>query len=162
MIDASRLTRQEAEDFLYHESRLLDEWRLEEWLALFAEDGRYWVPQNRDDLDTSREVSIIFEDRQRLEARVHRMLHTPIHGQIPPSRTSHLVTNVQVEEPDENGGVAVHASFVVYEVRRDRQRAFAGRYEYRLRSEGAGWRIGLKKVRLLNNDSPIYNLTFML
>jgi 3-phenylpropionate/cinnamic acid dioxygenase small subunit len=30
--------------FVYHEARLLDEQRFDEWLALFAADGRYWMP----------------------------------------------------------------------------------------------------------------------
>ncbi len=35
------LTRQDAEDFLYREAALLDEGRLDEWLALFTDDARY-------------------------------------------------------------------------------------------------------------------------
>jgi 3-phenylpropionate/cinnamic acid dioxygenase small subunit len=31
-------------DFVAHEARLLDAERLDDWLALFTEDGRYWVP----------------------------------------------------------------------------------------------------------------------
>jgi 3-phenylpropionate/cinnamic acid dioxygenase small subunit len=31
-------------DFVYKEAALLDEEQYQEWLALFAEDGRYWVP----------------------------------------------------------------------------------------------------------------------
>lgn len=38
------LVQREVEAFLYHESELLDEWRLEEWLDLFTEDCRYDVP----------------------------------------------------------------------------------------------------------------------
>ena len=30
--------------FVAHESRLLDEQRLEEWLGLFADEGWYWLP----------------------------------------------------------------------------------------------------------------------
>ncbi len=37
-------TRDEAERFLYHEARLLDERRLDGWLALFTPDGIYWLP----------------------------------------------------------------------------------------------------------------------
>jgi 3-phenylpropionate/cinnamic acid dioxygenase small subunit len=36
--------RQEVETFLYEEARLLDKWRLHEWLDLFTEDARYWMP----------------------------------------------------------------------------------------------------------------------
>ena len=32
------------ERFLFHEARLLDERRFDDWLALFAPDGWYWVP----------------------------------------------------------------------------------------------------------------------
>ena len=37
-------TLAEIERFFVDEAALLDEWRLEEWLTLFAEDGRYLVP----------------------------------------------------------------------------------------------------------------------
>ena len=42
--NAAALTRGEIEEFLIHEAALLDEWRLEEWLALMAPDARYLVP----------------------------------------------------------------------------------------------------------------------
>ena len=32
-------SRAEVEDFLYHEAALLDEWRLDEWLALLTDDA---------------------------------------------------------------------------------------------------------------------------
>ena len=32
------------EQFLYHEARLLDARRLSEWLDLFTDDVRYWMP----------------------------------------------------------------------------------------------------------------------
>ena len=44
---ARLLVRQEVEDFLYHEAELLDERRYEEWLDLFTEDARYWMPMRR-------------------------------------------------------------------------------------------------------------------
>ena len=37
-------TRPEIEDFLFNEAALLDDWKLEEWLALFTDDARYLVP----------------------------------------------------------------------------------------------------------------------
>ena len=43
-VSAARTLREEVEDFLYQEAELLDEWRLDEWAALFTEDARYVVP----------------------------------------------------------------------------------------------------------------------
>ena len=37
-------TNQELIDFVYREARLIDQHMFEEWLALFCEDGRYWMP----------------------------------------------------------------------------------------------------------------------
>ncbi|HEX6438276.1 MAG TPA: aromatic-ring-hydroxylating dioxygenase subunit beta, partial [Candidatus Binatia bacterium] len=36
--------REMVEEFLYQEAALLDAWRLDEWLALFTADGRYFMP----------------------------------------------------------------------------------------------------------------------
>lgn len=155
------MTRQEAEELLYHEARLLDEGRIEEWLELFTEDGCYWIPENRDEADPTREVSIIYDDRQRLEERVYRLRQTPVHGQVPPSRTRRFISNVQVESED-GEEATVCANFIVYEVRLDEQRSLAGQSRYDLRRVGDDWRIVFKKVNLINNDSPIFNLTFLI
>ena len=47
----ARITRllltQEVTEFLYREAELLDERRYDEWLALLADDLRYWMPMRR-------------------------------------------------------------------------------------------------------------------
>ena len=42
--EAGVVSRNDVEDFLYHEAQLLDEWKLKEWEALFTSDGSYYVP----------------------------------------------------------------------------------------------------------------------
>ena len=37
--------------FIYHEARLLDEKRWDEWYSLFSEDAHYWVPLTRNQPD---------------------------------------------------------------------------------------------------------------
>ncbi len=51
--------RYAVEQFLYREARLADEQRLDDWLALWDEDALYWVPCNQDDIDPTRQLSII-------------------------------------------------------------------------------------------------------
>ena len=41
------LLAQDVAEFLYREAELLDERRYEEWLALLADDIRYWMPMRR-------------------------------------------------------------------------------------------------------------------
>ncbi len=57
--------RAEAEAFLVAEARLLDSGRFEEWLALFAEDGFYWIPAAPGQSDPLNHLSILYEDKPR-------------------------------------------------------------------------------------------------
>ena len=119
----TRKAPEEIESFLITEARLLDERRWENWLALFTEDGWYWVPieEGQDNpLDT---VSLIYDDRRILETRVRRLSEAKLHAQTPPSRTSHIIANPTIE--DETGGeITVRAKFEMIEYRRDKQRLF--------------------------------------
>ena len=163
------LTRAEAEDFLFHEARLLDERRFEEWLGLFAPAGVYWVPI-REDASPDTVTSLVHDEAVRRRERVYRLLRTPAQAQTPPSRTRHCITNVRVEDGP-NGDVRIYSNQIVYEVRPverhhlspgDGQQAFVGGCEHHLARERGRWLILLKKVVLLNRDLPIGNLTFIL
>jgi len=163
----ARLSRPEAEDFLFHEAQLLDERRFEAWLRLFAATGIYWLPM-REGATPNAATSLIYDEPLRREERVHRLLKTPAQAQMPPSRTQHGISNVRVED-DPDDGVRVYSNQVVHELRRadyqqaarGEQRALVGRCEHHLRIENGSWRIALKKVVLLDRDVPIVNLTFI-
>ena len=157
-------SRAEAEAFLYREARLLDERRFEEWLGLFAADGRYFIPGGESD-EPVVEPAIVDDDRPTLEDRVHRLRSPVTFAQVPPSRTLHLVGNVEVGPAVAPGEWRLHASCIVHEARAGETRSFAGRFSYVLRRTEGGaepWRIAEKRVRLLNYDHPLYNLTFLL
>ena len=44
---ARLLLKEEIEELLYREAELLDERRFEDWLDLFTEDARYFMPMRR-------------------------------------------------------------------------------------------------------------------
>ncbi len=153
--------RQQIENFLYREARLMDEHAYDEWLSLWTEDALYWVPCNDDDIDPQRHVSIIYDSRARLEDRIERMKSGAAYAQDPKSRLRRMVSNVEVEEGD-NGEVTVYSNFNLTELRRGRQDTFAGRTIHKLRPQGASFKIAYKKVLLVNNDEVIDNLTFLI
>lgn len=165
---AAALTRGDAERLLFTEARLLDEWRLSEWLELFTPDCRYWVPCLVE--DPEHEPSLIYDDRGRMEERIYRLTETPAHAQSPPSRTQHNITNVEALAGDGPETAVVRCNVVIYEQRPGdpaqvglgAPRSFAGRCEYRLRRTEGRWRIALKKVDLLDRELPQYNLTFII
>lgn len=59
---AMAFNRQNVEQFLYTEAQLMDEHRYDEWLTLWTEDAHYWAPTGRDEIDPSREISLIYDD----------------------------------------------------------------------------------------------------
>lgn len=153
--------RQQVENFLYREARLMDEHAYDEWLSLWAEDALYWVPCNDDDIDPQRHVSIIYDNRPRLEDRIDRLKSGAAYAQDPKSRLRRVVSNVEVEEGD-NGEITVYSNFNLTELRRSRQDTFAGRTIHKLRTQGTSFKIAYKKVLLVNNDEVIDNLTFLI
>jgi len=127
------VTREEAEDFLYHEAALLDAWKLDEWLSLLTEDARYLVPSNdAPEGDPADTLYTIADDIHRIRGRVTRLKDPHAHVEFPHSRTRRFISNVRVEESD--AGFLVHANFVVHRFRRnERATQFVGRYRYTLR-----------------------------
>jgi len=154
------LSRSEAEELLYHEALLLDQGAWDEWLALYCEDAVFWAPAWRDETtltsDPDRELSLVYyQSRKNLEERVWRARSGLSVASAPRPRVVHAVTNVLVGRADA-AEAQVTASFTVhlYDVRNERTHVYFGRYEYRLRREGAAWMIAAKKIFLLNDVIP--------
>jgi 3-phenylpropionate/cinnamic acid dioxygenase small subunit len=182
------LLKQEIEDFLYHEAELLDERRYDEWLDLFTEDARYWMPIRRNVHrgDPAREftregadVNWFDEGKETLTRRV-RQIQTGIHwAEEPPSRICHMISNVQVLDaapPGRTGApagaspgsglllpfeVAVKCRFLIYRNRVETETdLLVGKREDLLRRITGGWRIAHRKIVLDQSVLLAKNLTF--
>lgn len=144
----------DVERFLFREARLLDDGRYDDWLALFTDDVRYWMPVRETTSDHGEavrragEMAVFEDDKDFLRARIQR-LHTGLaHAETPPSRTRHLLSNVEVDERAD-GEIAVSCNMIVYQTRLERTEAFyVGRREDRLRRTDEGWRIAARTIVL--------------
>ena len=154
--------RAACERLLSQEARLLDDGCFKEWLALFSSECLYWIPATPGGGDPRREVSLVFDDRRRLEDRIARLATGSAYSQIPPSRTRHLWTNLEVWAGRGPNHVRARANVVIYEHRLGVQRALVGWCGYGLcRTEG-DWRIERKMVNLIDCDQGQENLSFLL
>ena len=136
------------EDFLFREAALLDEWRLDEWADLFTEDARYLVPTtDLPDGDPQRDLVFIDDDITRLRARVARLLGPHAHREQPRSRTRRFVSNVRAEERDD-GVISASANVLVYRFRAGEGAPFVGAIDYRLRRDGADFKIAYRRAVL--------------
>lgn len=144
------LTRLECERFLFDEAALLDAWVLDDWFALFAEDGRYVVPAT-DAIygDPDWDLALVNEDKSHLAGRVQRLKSTWAHIENPHSRTQRLISNVRVLG-DDGAEVSVEAVFVTYRSRPYQTTVYSGSLRYRLRRSGDQFQIVSKVVALVH------------
>jgi len=168
------LLKQEIEEFLYREAELLDERRYEDWLALVADDIRYWMPmrrnvkvgeQKREFTRADHDINWFDEGRETLERRV-KQIRTGIHwAEEPVSRITHIVSNVQLLEATpaavDPAEVAVKCRFLVYRNRVETETdILVGKREDLLRRAGNDWQIARRKIILDQNVLMTKNLTF--
>ena len=168
------LLAQEIAEFLYREAELLDERRYGDWLALLADDIRYWMPMRRnvkfgeEGREFTREgtdIAWFDEGKETLTRRV-KQIETGIHwAEEPQSRISHLVANVQLVEATPSVAAAreviVRCRFLVYRnrVQTETDLMVGGREDV-LRRIGEGWQIARRKIVLDQNVLLSKNLTF--
>lgn len=137
-------------DFIYEEAALLDAGRFDEWLALFTEDGRYWVPLlGAAQIDGQSHNGLADEDLLLLRLRVERLKDPRAHSQHPRSHCQHVLQAPRVAARDEAGGVyRLVTPFLYCEVRGQEQTLLAGRCTHTLVHGAAGLRMREKRVDL--------------
>jgi p-cumate 2,3-dioxygenase beta subunit len=147
---AALLERLEVETFLVEEAAILDEWRLDDWLALFTEDAHYVVPStDMPDGDPATDLTLIDDDYLRLTWRVNRLKSRHAHREFPWSRTRRLITNVRVLASD-GETLEVTASVLVHRFRHEQADTFVGRYLTTLVRTPDGLRIKHRRAELDN------------
>jgi 3-phenylpropionate/cinnamic acid dioxygenase small subunit len=171
---ARLLLKEQIEELLYREAELLDARRYEEWLDLFTEDTRYWMPMRRNvpademEREFTREgldVNWFDEGKDTLTRRVKQIL-TGVHwAEQPPSRICHIVSNVQLMGAPPDGPspaeVAVKSRFLIYRNRVETETdLLVGKREDFLRRVNEGWRIARRKIILDQSVLLVKNLTF--
>jgi 3-phenylpropionate/cinnamic acid dioxygenase small subunit len=147
------------EQFLYHEARLLDTQRYEEWLALFTDDATYWVPLEKDQTEPLETSSIIHDDRTLLELRVKQARHPRAHARQPLARTVHQVGNVMIEEGKDE--IKVTSTLQLVEFRNQKQRLYGALVEHRLRRVNGSFRIAHKRVDLANSEGELDGIAIL-
>jgi 3-phenylpropionate/cinnamic acid dioxygenase small subunit len=147
------------EDFLYHEARLLDTQRYEEWLQLFTDDATYWLPLEKDQRDPLETSSIIYDDKTLLELRVKQARHPRAHARLPLARTVHQVSNVVSRE--EKNEVVVNSNLVLVEYRNEKQRLYGALVEHRLRRANGSFQIAHKRVDLVNSEGELDGIAIL-
>jgi len=159
----------EIEQYYYHEAELLDDHRYGEWLDLFSNDARYWMPTRANRLlrDQDKEVSVegeiaLFDDSKKtLSWRVKQMESATHWAENPRSRTRHLIGNVRIAPAKSEGEYEVKSNFICYRNRlQDEVDIWAGeRIDLLRRDEEQELHIARRKILLDQNVVLSKNLS---
>jgi 3-phenylpropionate/cinnamic acid dioxygenase small subunit len=100
------------------------------------------------------------ETKDTLERRVARLDTGMAWAEDPPSRTRHIITNIEVEATDSADQLRVYSNFVMYRNRSETDQDFyVGSREDVLRREGGQLRISSRKIVLDQNVLLAKNLS---
>ena len=154
--------RDEFRRLLEREARLLDQLRYEDWLAMYERECIYWVPSTPNAGDPRREISVMFDDRRRLEDRVYRLRTGFAWSQAPASRTVRLIANVEVFATARGEARMLRSNFLISEFWGDEIRLLTGWAGHRVLRDGTGWKIQAKQVNLIDCDQCIRNPSIIL
>src|SRR5262245_1027073 len=135
--------------FLYDEAALLDEWRLDEWLALFhPQAARYLIPSPEDlSDDPATTLHLVNDSITTLTGRVGRLKSKHAHAESPRSRTRRQIANVRVWRGPHD--LLSRSAFDVTRVRGGAVDRYVGVYEHQLLPGGhvdMPWLIGRRRV----------------
>jgi 3-phenylpropionate/cinnamic acid dioxygenase small subunit len=154
------VTEPEIARFLYREARLLDEKRWEEWYDLFTEDGHYWVPLARDQVDAELHTSLAYEDRLLLRLRIERLRRRPP-SQRPESWSQHVLQAPELETAEADTW-QTRTAFHYAEAKGDAMHMLAGVALHHLVRQDGAIRIRLKRINLLNCDAALPSIQLFL
>jgi len=151
----------ELTQWIYREARLQDEHRYAEWEALWTDDGVYWIPANGEGGDPEQEMSIIYDNRSRIALRIRQFGTGKRYSQTPRSRLRRVVSNIEIV--GENGAEAtVESNALVFESNVRGDTLWATRNTYVLRLADGAWRMARKKVVLVNNQTALWSMAFLI
>ena len=151
----------EVAQFLYREARLQDSHEYDAWEALWTDDGTYWVPANGTDTNPEREMSLIYDNRSRIALRIRQLKTGRRHSQTPPSQLARIIANIELlQSGDLDFGVACNSQIFETNLRGDMM--WAARCVYKLRRVNGELKMVYKKVVLVNNNKPIYTISFLI
>jgi 3-phenylpropionate/cinnamic acid dioxygenase small subunit len=142
--------------FIFHEARLIDEKRFDEWYELFRDDAFYWMPLTRGQPDGVNFTSLLYEDKLLLKVRVERLKNAKPYAQQQPSYCQHVLQWPSIEAVDAaKREYTTRTAFTYVESKLDQQITLAGVAWHHLVSDDSQCKIRLKKVELVNCDAAL-------
>jgi 3-phenylpropionate/cinnamic acid dioxygenase small subunit len=152
--------RDAVEQFLIHESALLDDADWNGWQELYASDGTYWMPLDRAQTDAINHVSLIYDDRALMHLRCKRLADATDVSSLslhPFPRVLRFLSNISVQE-HAGGPLEARALLLAVHHAAGLTQHLHGRVRWILTGALGRWKILQKRVDLLAADAPLRDI----
>ena len=136
------------------ETACLNKGDLENWIALFTDDGYYWMPLEEEHSNPEMHDSLIYDNRALMEMRKHNLASPLAPSMELDIRSVRILSEIEIQPADEAGEVQVSA-VVIAVIYQQQKHTYAGRVSYRLVKVGSELKIRVKRVDLIDADAPL-------
>ncbi len=149
-------------EFVWMEADLLDAKRYAEWLALWADDGKYVIPIDQDTESFEDSLNFAYDDATMRDMRVRRLSSGQSMSASHAAQTVRTVSRF-VRLPDSaRGDARLRCAQHLVEYKFDRHRHYVANVEWTIRSDGDKFEIVEKVVRLVNSEDALAGMSYLL
>jgi 3-phenylpropionate/cinnamic acid dioxygenase small subunit len=148
-------------EFLWLEADLLDQKDYSAWLNLWAEDGLYVIPVDRDGGDYKNRLNYAYDDQSMRRMRVKRLTSGESVSASAAAVTVRTVSRFRRLDDGADGTVRVRCAQNLTEFRSGKFRSYVSDVTFGLRVQGDGFRIAEKTVLLVNSAEALAGMTFL-
>mgnify|MGYP000215222611 CR=1 FL=1 len=148
--------------FLTREAELIDARKFDDWKELMTEDLEYKIPVRATRGENTHEDDFLdmhhVEDtKYRLEKRINRLNTEYSWSEQPPSRTRHLISNVQVGNREAEDEYAVKSNLLLYVSEGDDpdHKLLSGRRHDVIREVNGSLKLARRIIHLDNTTLPL-------
>ena len=137
------------------ETRCLNQADLETWMALFTEDGYYWMPLDASQTDPELHDSLIYDNRTLMAMRRHNLGNSLSPSMQHEIRSVRILSDIEINKQNESATEFFVNATVIAVIKHRQQDYYAGTVTYHLAQTDDGIKIQSKRVDLLNADAPL-------
>jgi benzoate/toluate 1,2-dioxygenase beta subunit len=140
-------------ELIRRETACLNDGDLDAWMALFTDDGYYWMPLEVEQQSPDEHDSLIYDNKPLMEIRRNNLGHPLSPSMDFPVRSVRILSELDISAAPQ--GDCVVRTSVIAMINHKRQDVYGAQLTYRVCEDGDGWRIRSKRVDLINADSPL-------
>ena len=137
------------------ETACLNKGDLENWIALFTDDGYYWMPLEEEHRDPEMHDSLIYDNRALMEMRKHNLASPLAPSMELDIRSVRILSDIEIQLVDTADNEVDVSAFVIAVIYQKQKNTYAGKVAYRLVNADGGLQIGVKRVDLLDADASL-------